>query len=126
MSNFTTKSHLFCRAMYLAVVCSAMVAPFAAKAVEAEGKARAEVQKELYGSASQPGPTTRIEDVGQSARLTVNHGETVTFRSQGQQFTWTFDGLEHQGLPLARIAPPGFPARDATVHIGRNPQNRGR
>lgn len=116
----------FGKGICLSVAIIGLTFPYATQAAEPEQRTRVEVKKELYGKMSAPKPSTRIVDLEQTTRLTVTHGETVTFRSQGQQFTWTFDGLEHQGLRLAVIAPAGFPAAEATVHIGQNPTARGR
>lgn len=79
----------------------------------------------FYGSLGNPAAATRTEEVSQSSRLRMAWGETVTFRSQGQQFSWTFNGLDHRSLRLAQIAPPGFNAADVSVHVGPNPLNRG-
>lgn len=79
----------------------------------------------FYGSLSSPAAATRIEELSPPGRVRVAWGETVTFRSQGQQFSWTFNGLDLRSLRLAQIAPSGFPAADVSVHVGRNPLNRG-
>ena len=51
-------------------------------------------------------------------------GETVAFSSAGQQFVWTFDGLDNRPVDLAKIAPSGFAAKPLTVYVGKNPMNR--
>ena len=48
----------------------------------------------------------------------------VTFRSEGKEFSWTFNGLGGRAVDVAKIAPAGFPAKPLTVYIGRDPLTR--
>lgn len=64
-------------------------------------------------------------DLTQSPRPNIAYGETVAFRGDaGQQFAWTFNGLDRRGVDLAKIAPPGFGAKSAVAYVGRDPSNR--
>ena len=48
----------------------------------------------------------------------------MTFRSGGQLFTWTFNGLDRRAVDVTKIAPAGFPTKPLVVHVGLNPSNR--
>jgi hypothetical protein len=52
------------------------------------------------------------------------YGESVTFRSGGQLFTWTFNGLDRRAVDVSKIAPAGFPTKPLVVYVGLNPANR--
>ena len=65
------------------------------------------------------------ESAGQrEAAINVADGESVTFRSGGQLFTWTFNGFDRRAVDVAKIAPAGFPTRPLVVQVGLNPANR--
>ncbi len=66
----------------------------------------------------------RTVDIGAARYVNAVYGETITFRSGGQQFSWTFNGLDRRAIDLARIAPAGFTAQRLMVYIGENPYNR--
>ena len=69
--------------------------------------------------------TTRVVDLTQTTRPNIAYGETVVFRNAtGQQFAWTFSGLDRRGVDLAKIAPAGFATQDTIADVGRNPANR--
>ena len=79
----------------------------------------------LYGHPSGEATNARVVDVGGSTvSIAVPYGETVTFRSDGQRFTWTFDGLDRRAVDIAKIAPAGFPAKPLTIYVGRSIANR--
>ena len=67
---------------------------------------------------------SRLVDLGTLKYINVKYGETVTFRSEGKQFTWTFDGLDHLSVDVARIAPSGFAVKPLVIYIALNPSNR--
>ncbi len=79
-----------------------------------------------FGEPSSQMPVTRTVELGTASHLNVAYGETVRFQSMGQQFTWTFNGLDRRAVDVIRIAPAGFPVKSLVVHVGRNPTNRGR
>lgn len=79
----------------------------------------------FYGRPAAAAAATRVEELGERSKLFVPWGETVTFRSQGQQFSWTFDGLDLRRVDVAKFAPAGFAGAGASVHVGKNPLNRG-
>src|SRR6267154_2690110 len=50
--------------------------------------------------------------------VNVNHYEVVRFASNGQEFTWYFDGLaQPRPFDLAQIAPAGFVNHNVTVYV---------
>lgn len=78
----------------------------------------------FYGQPSGDSAGARVVQVGSVQTLNVRYGETVAFSSAGQQFAWTFDGLDNRAVDLAKIAPSGFAAKPLTVYVGKNPMNR--
>lgn len=78
----------------------------------------------LYGQPSRDPAGVRVVQIGSVERLNVRYGETVSFSNAGQQFAWTFDGLDNRAVDLAKIAPSGFAAKPLTVYVGKNPMNR--
>lgn len=79
----------------------------------------------FYGQPSRGGADARVVDVGATKYINVQYGETVTFRNQGKEFTWTFDGLDQRAVDVQKIAPAGFAATPVTAYVARNPQNDG-
>ncbi len=67
---------------------------------------------------------SRLVELGTLKYINVKYGETVTFRSEGKQFTWTFDGLDLLSVDVARIAPSGFAMKPLVIYIAQNPSNR--
>ena len=50
--------------------------------------------------------------------VNANHYEVVRFASNGQEFTWYFDGLaQPRPFDLAQIAPAGFVNHSVTVYV---------
>lgn len=81
--------------------------------------------KSFYGSPGAEGTGGRVIEVGTVRRLNVAYGETVTFRSQGRQFTWTFDGLDQRAVDFSKIAPSGFAApQPLTIYVPLDPLTR--
>ncbi|GKQ59663.1 MAG: CzcE family metal-binding protein [Sphaerotilus natans] len=79
----------------------------------------------LHGQPATASSTTRVVDLTQTTRPNIAYGETVVFRNAtGQQFAWTFSGLDRRGVDLAKIAPAGFATQDTIADVGRNPANR--
>jgi len=77
-----------------------------------------------YGQSAPQTTAARVVDIAASGSINTAYGETVTFRSGGQQFSWTFSGLGGRAVDLAKIAPAGFASNPFTVYIGRDPMNR--
>ena len=63
---------------------------------------------------------TRKVDVATLKYVNVKYGETVTFRSEGRQFTWTFDGLDIS-LDLSRISPADFATKALVIYVSSDP-----
>lgn len=78
----------------------------------------------LYGQPSHQGINARVVDLGSVASVSVKYGETITFRSESQQFSWIFDGLDRRAIDIAKIAPAGFAAKPMMVDVGRSAANR--
>ena len=57
--------------------------------------------------------------------VNVDNGDTVTFVSGHQTFTWNFRTLrDEDDVRLSTIAPAGFPAKDIEVYVARDPLYR--
>lgn len=79
----------------------------------------------LYGQPAAVSSAARVVDLAPSMRPNIAYGETVAFRGEaGQQFAWTFNGLDRRGVDLAKIAPSGFATKSAIAYVGRDPANR--
>ena len=44
-----------------------------------------------YGQPTSQASSSRVVDIASSGPINIAYGETVTFRSGGQQFSWTFN-----------------------------------
>lgn len=80
--------------------------------------------KSYYGEMTSQDSAARVVDVASSRHVNVTYGETVTFRSEGKQFSWTFNGLGGRSVDVVRIAPAGFPTKPFAVYVGRDPLTR--
>ena len=78
----------------------------------------------LSRAALSPQAATRAADLGSASAINVADRVSVTFRSGGQLFTWTFNGLDRRAVDVTKIAPAGFPTKPLVVHVGQNPSNR--
>lgn len=79
----------------------------------------------IYGQPAAASSTARVVDLSLAARSNIAHGETVVFRGDaGQQFAWTFNGLDRRAVDLAKIAPAGFATKSAVAYVGRDAANR--
>lgn len=81
--------------------------------------------KSFYGQAAVATyPSSRVVQLSdaQPLSLTVAYGETVIFKAAGgQQFAWTFNGLDRRSADLKKIAPQGFPVvAGSRVAVGPN------
>ncbi|CAN5912715.1 MAG: CzcE family metal-binding protein [Thiobacillus sp.] len=75
-------------------------------------------------AASSQQAATRAVDLRSANAINVAFAESVTFRSGGQLYTWTFNGFDRRAVDVAKIAPAGFPTRPLVVQVGLNPANR--
>ncbi|MFY9510888.1 MAG: CzcE family metal-binding protein [Rubrivivax sp.] len=79
----------------------------------------------IYGQPAASATADRQVDLAAATGINVAYGETVSFRNEGgQQFAWTFDGLDQRAVVVAKIAPAGFTAKAVTVYVGKNPLSR--
>ena len=78
----------------------------------------------FYGQPAQQASTARVVDVATARHLNVEYGETVTFRSGGKDFSWTFNGLDRRAVDIAKIAPAGFTGKSFNVYVAPNPLTR--
>jgi Heavy-metal resistance protein CzcE len=77
----------------------------------------ATISSSLLGEAAQPAAAVRSLVIdGDTRSVRVKHGEVVKFMSNGQEFTWAFDGLP-QVLDLNQIAPAGVLSRTVRVYV---------
>lgn len=114
------KSNLspFVRLAALVVATAAPMASIAASETFLNGQS-------IYGQPAGATSATRTVDLSQSTRVNVVYGETVVLRGDaGQQFAWTFNGLDRRAVDLAKIAPPSFGTKAAIAYVGRDPSNR--
>lgn len=111
------KSRLFA----VIALCGLSAAPLASLAAGADTFANGQ---SYYGQPASPQAATRAVDLGSASRINVTYGESVTFRSGGQLYTWTFNGFDRRAVDVAKIAPAGFPTRPLVVQVGLNPANR--
>ena len=101
----------------LVLVASAVASPAAGPGTFASGRS-------YYGSPGGEAANARVVELGALKYINIKYGETITFRSEGKQFTWTFDGLDRLALELSKIAPPGFANKPLTIYIPQDPLNR--
>ena len=102
----------------LVVAASAPVASMAASETFRNGQS-------IYGQPAAASSAARVVDLAQVARPNIAYGETVIFLGDaGQQFAWTFNGLDRRGVDLAKIAPAGFATKGAVAYVARDPANR--
>jgi hypothetical protein len=89
--------------------------------------AKAITQADLYGERAQAPAQSgaviavagRTIDVTDAIKwVNVKHGEVIRFVSNGQEFTWSFDGVSQpRPFDLAQIAPAGFASQRVTVYV---------
>jgi hypothetical protein len=81
----------------------------------------------LYGQPASEGANARLVDVGATKYANVTYGETIVFQgTNGQKFSWTFNGLDGRSWDLAQFAPAGFVGKDYRVYVTQNPLYRRR
>jgi Heavy-metal resistance protein CzcE len=69
------------------------------------------------GEAASPATADRTIVIDANTRsVNVNHGETVKFVANGQDFTWDFDGVS-QSFDLKQAAPQGAIDQDVRVYV---------
>ena len=78
----------------------------------------------FYGQAVDASTAARTIELAPSGHLNAKAGEALRFVSDGRAFVWQFNGLDARAVDLQLIAPPGFDAKGATVHVGKDPQSR--
>lgn len=74
----------------------------------------------FYGRAVPTTKYDRVVDLAQAKTITINCGDTLTFVSEGQRFSWKFDSIHHTRVPLSAVAPAGFNTAGKVVYIHRN------
>lgn len=102
-----------------ALVLGAVSLPAAASDVFRNGQS-------FWGQPADQGAisSARVVDLGSARHVRVAYGETVKFRSEGKEFSWTFNGLDRKAVDLSRFAPAGFSSQPLTVHVAQNPTFR--
>lgn len=77
-------------------------------------------ETDLLGSAAQASAAQRAITIDSKTRwITVEHDEVVRFLSNGQEFTWAFNGMA-SSFKLSEVAPAGALDRELTVYIWPN------
>lgn len=105
----------------IAAIMSMTAASFATFSASAETFLNGE---SFYGQPSRTGTGARVVNLDTTPKyINVEYGETVTFRSQGKEFSWTFDGLDGRAVDIRKVAPAGFAATPLTVYVEPNPLN---
>ena len=105
----------------IAFALGVAAAPLASLAAGADTFANGQ---SYYGQPTSPQAATRAVDLGSASAINVAYGESVTFRSGAQLFTWTFNGFDRRAVDVTNIAPAGFPTKPLVVYVGLNPANR--
>ncbi|MDR0200558.1 MAG: CzcE family metal-binding protein [Delftia acidovorans] len=72
--------------------------------------------KSHYGSPA-PAGEYRTVDLSQKAPINIACGETVNFTSQGRTFAWKVSSIQHNHVPVARFAPPGFDTQGRSIFV---------
>lgn len=80
--------------------------------------------KSWYGAPSSAELATQTVNVQSVRQLNVNCGDTVTFRSGDQSFSWRFDSVQHRAVDLRQIAPAGFKAEALRIYVSANVYER--
>jgi hypothetical protein len=109
------------RILSVIAICSLAQLPLASLAA---GSDTFRNGRSIYGDPVSTPAQSRMIDVGTNRSIFVEHGETVTFRSGGKTFVWSFTGLDRRTIELSRIAPVGFPSADLKITIGQDISNR--
>jgi hypothetical protein len=78
----------------------------------------------LLGDPSSPAQAQRTIVITPATRyVNVTGGDVVSFVSNGQAFTWSFDGPpEVSSFELNRVAPPGALDHAVTAYVATNPE----
>lgn len=77
----------------------------------------------IYG-ATTAAKADRVVDTNQLRFLAVNYGETVKFVHDGNEFTWTFNGLDARAVQLAQLTGGKLGGHDVMVYVRPNPLTR--
>ncbi len=72
--------------------------------------------KSYYGSPA-PAGVYRTVDLSQKGPINIACGETVNFTSQGRTFAWKVSSIQHNHVPVARFAPPGFDTQGKSIFV---------
>lgn len=72
--------------------------------------------KSYYGSPAPAGDYRNV-DLSQKAPINITCGETVSFTSQGRTFAWKVSSIQHNHVPVARFAPPGFDTQGRSIFV---------
>ena len=80
-------------------------------------------ESDMLGSPAQASAAQRTIVIDQKTRwITVERGEVVTFKANGRDFAWAFNGMG-SSFDLNRIAPAGILDRDLKVYIWPNAED---
>ncbi len=80
-------------------------------------------ESDMLGSPAQASAAQRTIVIDQKTRwITVERGEVVTFKANGRDFAWAFNGMG-SSFDLNRIAPAGALDRALKVYIWPNAQD---
>jgi hypothetical protein len=77
-----------------------------------------------YGSPA-PAGSYRSVDLSQKAPINVTCGETLNFTSGGRTFAWKVSSIQHNHVPVARFAPPGFDTQGRSIFVMPAEHERG-
>lgn len=84
------------------------------------------VDPSTYGMSAPESTAARVVDITATTRhVAVTDGETITFKVDGQRFTWTFRMYHNEGVvALAAILPQALDARGVMVYVSPDPSYR--
>ncbi|MEJ8293056.1 CzcE family metal-binding protein [Delftia tsuruhatensis] len=80
--------------------------------------------KSHYGSPAPAGDYRNV-DLSQKAPINITCGETVSFTSRGRTFAWKVSSIQHNHVPVARFAPPGFDTQGRSIFVMPAEHERG-
>lgn len=83
----------------------------------------AEINTKYYGAPAAAVAASRVIDINSGVKsVQVNNGEIVTFRIDGQQYTWNFQLYSREGaIALSALLPKNIRAEGVTVYVAPDP-----
>lgn len=86
----------------------------------------ADINPKLYGNEASASGANRVVEITPATKyVNVIDGDTVKFKIEGREFTWTFDLYHQEGVvELSSILPKDMRAGDVKVYVASDPSYR--